>query len=84
MLAICEISLAQFTIKGRVSDAVTDESLARVAVFVSDIKQVVSTDTSGEFRITGLPEGFIQFQFSLLGYKGYEITIETDKISGTS
>ena len=81
LLAICEISLAQFTIKGRVSDAVTNESLARVAVFVSDIKQVVSTDTGGGFRITGLPEGFIQFQFSLLGYKSYEITIETDKIS---
>lgn len=81
LLCICDTSYSQYIISGRVSDAVTDESLARVAVFVSDIRKVVSTDTSGEFRITGLPEGFIQFQFSLLGYKSYEITVETDKIS---
>src|SRR4030095_3428086 len=39
------------------------------------------SDDSGYFKITGLPGGYLQFQFSLLGYKSYSLTIETDKFN---
>lgn len=69
------------TIRGIVSDAVTEERLKDVTIYLSDIHKVISTNDSGEFKITGLPNGLIQFQFSLLGYRNYSLTVETDKIS---
>ncbi len=72
---------SQTTIRGNVSDAVTNDSLQNVSIFQSDVQKVVNTDANGDFRFTGLPHGFLQFQFSLLGYKSYTLTIETDKIT---
>ena len=81
MIILCSISFAQYKITGTVKDAVTNEKLSHVSIYISDLKKSVSTNDSGEFRITGLPEGFLQFQFSLLGYKNYDLTLETDKIT---
>ena len=69
----------QVTITGTVSDAVTDKKLADVTVYLSDIRKAISTNDSGEFKLTGLPGGHIQLEFSLLGYKTFNITVETDK-----
>jgi iron complex outermembrane receptor protein len=71
------ISFSQ-TIKGTVSDAVTDEELSQVSIFIYDLNKVISTDKNGEFNITGLPGAFIQLQFSHLGYRNFNITVETD------
>lgn len=72
------ITYAQYKVTGTVSDAATGDKLSQVAIYISDIKKVITTDENGDFKITGLPAGFLQFQFSLLGYKSSEITIETD------
>jgi iron complex outermembrane receptor protein len=72
---------SQTTIKGNVTDAVSNDTLQNVSVFIPDIQKVVTTDVNGDFRFTGLPHGFLQFQFSLLGYRQYTLTIETDKIN---
>lgn len=69
------------TIKGTVTDAVTNEKLSHVSIYINDLQKVISTNDSGEFRISNLPGGLIQFQFSLLGYKNFNITIETGKSS---
>ncbi len=74
-------SYSQTIIKGTVNDAVTDKKLKGVSVYVQDIQKVVTTDVNGNFRISGLPNGIFQFQFSLLGYKNFDLTIETDKVS---
>ncbi|MEO8666789.1 MAG: TonB-dependent receptor, partial [Ignavibacteria bacterium] len=50
-------------------------------IYVHDIQKVVSSDQNGNFTITGLPDGILRFQFSLSGYKNYDLTIETDKLS---
>lgn len=75
-------AISQITIRGNVTDIVTNDSLQNVSVFLNDIQKVVTTDANGDFKVSGLPRGFLQFQFSLLGYKQYILTIETDKISG--
>lgn len=77
------LSVNSQIIRGSVSDAVTGDRLQHVSIYLTDIHKVISTNDSGEFRITGLPAGLIQFQFSLLGYKTYDLTIETDKFTGS-
>src|SRR6187200_3039020 len=74
-------SYSQTIIKGTISDAVTDKKLKGVSVYVNDIQKVVSSNANGNFSISGLPDGILQFQFSLLGYKTFDLTIETDKIT---
>lgn len=74
-------AFSQITIKGNVTDLVSGDSLDGVTVYIGDIQKVVTTDSKGDFRISGLPHGFLQFQFSFLGYKTYTLQIETDKIS---
>jgi iron complex outermembrane receptor protein len=81
VLISSEIVFAQYRVTGTVTDAVTNEKLSNVIIFVSDVKKVVSTDQNGEFKLTGLPGGLLQFQFSLLGYKNFSLTIETDIVS---
>ena len=77
----CNLSYSQYKVSGTVSDGVTNEKLQLVSIYIADVKKEISTDLNGEFRITGLPEGFIQFQFSLVGYETFSLTLETDKIT---
>lgn len=74
-------SYSQTIINGSINDALTNEKLQGVSVYINDINKLVSSDYYGNFRITGLPKGILQLQFSLLGYKTYSLTIETDKIN---
>jgi len=57
------------SIKGRVFDALTNESLPFVNVIVTGTKMGAVTDQDGNFVINGLPAGFAQLQVSFLGYK---------------
>jgi len=75
------LTFGQYKISGTVTDAVTNEKLQHVSIYIADIKKEISTDADGSFKITGLPEGFIQFQFSMLGYQTFNLTLETDKIT---
>ncbi len=78
---LCIPAYTQTVIKGSVQDAVTNKKLRSVSIYISDIQKVVSSDINGNFRITDLPNGILQFQFSSLGYITYNLTIETDKIT---
>jgi iron complex outermembrane receptor protein len=72
-------TLSQTTIRGVVSDAATNQRLKDVTVYLSDFKKAVSTNDSGEFKLSGLPGGHVRLEFSLLGYKNFDLTVETDK-----
>lgn len=78
--AFAAISYSQ-TIKGKVSDAVSGEALDNVIIYLNDINKVITTHDSGYFKADDLPKGLIQFQFSMLGYKNFNITIETGKLT---
>lgn len=81
MLAVSASLKAQYNISGSVSDAVSGEKIRDASVFISDIHKAVSTDSKGTFSFRGLPGGFLKFQFSMLGYRPLELTIETDKLT---
>ncbi len=81
ILLVCRVCDAQYKISGDVSDAVSSDKLQHVWIFISDLNKTISTNENGEFNISGLPAGTLQFQFSLLGYKTYNLAIETDKIT---
>lgn len=74
-------ALSQTTIKGTVYDAATGSVLPSVTIYLTELRKAVSTNDSGEFKLTGLPEGHIQLEFSLLGYRNFNLTVETDKQS---
>ena len=69
----------QITITGTVSDAVTGKKLGDVTVYLSEMRKAISTNDSGEFKLIGLPGGHIKIEFSLLGYRNFNLTLETDK-----
>lgn len=79
---ILSLRIFSQTVTGTVSDAVTGEKLPQVSIFIFDINKVISTDKNGEFNITGLPGAFLKLQFSLLGYRNFSLTVETDKMGG--
>lgn len=81
LIFICHSALTQNTLKGTVSDAVSGQKLQDVAIYISDLKKVVSTDEKGEFNVSGLPDGYFLIQFSLLGFQSYDLNIETGKIN---
>ncbi|MBK7159759.1 MAG: carboxypeptidase-like regulatory domain-containing protein [Ignavibacteria bacterium] len=54
-------SYSQTTINGSITDALTNEKLQGVSVYVNDINKLVSSDRYGNFRISGLPKGIYSF-----------------------
>ncbi len=74
---VCNISFAQKKITGFVTNAITDETIPDVAIYISDLKKVVTSGPKGDFEFTGLPDGIFQFQFSLIGFKTYSQSIDT-------
>ena len=77
----CNVSFAQNKLTGFVTNSVTDETLPDVTIYISDLKKVVTTGPNGDFEFSGLPEGYFQFQFSLIGYKTYTLNVEINKTS---
>ncbi len=71
---------SQVTVQGRVTDAVSGEPLANTSIYLNDVQKLITSDSEGNFIFSGLPRGFLKFQFSLLGYKSLSLVIETDKI----
>ncbi len=78
------ISIAVFTaqlfagspvIEGRITDAVTGESLTGVKVDIPGTDQQVITDFDGYFRIESIPEGSTQVKLSYLSYQTREVEL---------
>ncbi len=71
MLALPLLAGAQnrATLTGQVTDAVTGETLIGVNVFVKGTSLGSSTDLDGKFRITDIPPGEYNIEFSYIGYE---------------
>lgn len=68
-------------IVGSVSDDITGEKLSEVSIYIPDINKVFSTGKNGEFKLTGLPDAVLKLQFSLLGYRSLDITLQAGSIN---
>jgi hypothetical protein len=62
-------AFSQGTIKGKVIDAKTRESLASVNITIVGTTLGTTTDSNGEFSIATAPYGYIKLQASFVGYK---------------
>ncbi|MCF7560267.1 TonB-dependent receptor [Sabulilitoribacter multivorans] len=83
LLAISNL-YSQNSIQGTVTDANTNESLAFVNIYFSDIEKGTTSDENGNFIFENLPSGNHNIVFSIIGYKtrSFQITIPTtEKIS---
>lgn len=64
------------TITGRVVDAETTEPLPRTHVFISRSMKGTTTDSTGRFRLTGIPPGSKRLYVSRLGYENEAIDLQ--------
>lgn len=71
VLFIVQNSFSQTTIKGTVSDKITNNPLSNVYVFISELNKGVTTDESGNYTVTLRAKGNIQLQFSHVGYESF-------------
>ena len=60
---------AQATIRGRVISA-TLTPLPGVEIGVTGVSSTVITDSTGSFRLSGLPSGLVVLRARRIGYKG--------------
>ena len=63
-------------IEGRVTDAVTGESLPGATVIIAGTALGSATDELGNYRINQAPDGTNTLIVSYVGYKGQEVTVQ--------
>ena len=59
----------QAVLKGRVTDAMSNEPLPFVNVIVSGTNIGAATDDNGNFQIQGLAPGFVRIEATFVGYR---------------
>jgi TonB-linked SusC/RagA family outer membrane protein len=67
-----------FTIRGKVSDAETGETLVGVNVYLKDTQYGVITDSKGFYTLSA-PAGDYVLTFSYIGYQAKEMTVKLNK-----
>ncbi len=70
------LSAQQRAITGRVTDALTGQPLASVAVTVVETRLTSLTDAEGRFRLAGVPSDRVTLRLSSLGYRTTTVTVE--------
>ena len=60
---------AQISIKGKITDQQTNEAIAGVSVYLSNLKLGAATDASGNYSLTNINPGTYLFEVSMMGYK---------------
>lgn len=74
ILTICSVNLAAATnlaeIKGKITDATTNEPLSGATIYISDLKATTISDAKGEFLIKNIPlKGKFLVEVRYVGYK---------------
>ena len=74
LLAITNL-YSQSSIKGSVMDAHTNQSLAFVNIYITDLEKGTITNENGIFQIDNIPSGKHTMQVSMIGYETQSINI---------
>ncbi|TZF85769.1 TonB-dependent receptor (plasmid) [Pedobacter sp. BS3] len=70
------------TVKGKVTDAVTQQALPGATIALPDLKRSATTNADGEFHLANLPaKGRYLVEVSYIGYKNYTQVIDLSAIS---
>lgn len=73
------MAICQFTISGKIKDAVTGEKLPSASVVLLNTFVQVKTDQEGNFSISNLKKGNYNLKLTYLGYKTDTINVNVDK-----
>jgi iron complex outermembrane receptor protein len=76
LLGFVHIIIAQHTVKGTITDKLTQEPLAGVEIYAPEIHKGTTSDFDGNFILKNLPNKKIQLVFSFLGYKTQTVNID--------
>jgi len=69
LLSVCNSSMAQNILTAIIKDAESKQPLAGAAAQIINTTIGGSTDTNGNIKITGIPDGILKFNFSFTGYQ---------------
>jgi iron complex outermembrane receptor protein len=81
MIYICQLSIAQNILTGKVIDRKTGEMITGATVYIPELKTGDITDKNGVYKIDKLPKTTVSVQVSFLGYKSI---VEKIDISATT
>ncbi|AOM77618.1 TonB-dependent receptor [Pedobacter steynii] len=69
-------------VKGKITDASTQEPLAGATVYISDLKAVTTTNSNGEFTLKNIPsKGRFLMEVRFIGYKTYSKMVDLATIN---
>src|SRR4051812_32816094 len=66
---------AQIQLTGKVTDKITGEALAQVAIYFPDLRQGAMSESSGEFKFSQLPKGRFNAVVKYVGYASQSFSI---------
>jgi iron complex outermembrane receptor protein len=69
MISICQVSIAQNSLTGKVTDRKTGEAVTGATVYIPELKTGDIADQKGDYKIVKLPKTSVTVQVSFLGYK---------------
>jgi Fe(3+) dicitrate transport protein len=73
---------AQYTVSGKITDAVNGKAVANATVCIKSLNQCTSTDIKGNYKLQTIKPGTYHIIVSFLGYTGVQNNITvTDKVS---
>ena len=81
MIYLCQISIGQNILTGKVSDRKTGEVIAGATVYIPELKTGDIADKNGVYKIDKLPRTSVTVQISFIGYKSL---IEKIDLSATT
>jgi len=82
-LFIVLFSFAQRTIKGKIVNAGTGETLAGTSVFINSTSIGTSADRNGNFELNNIPSGRYDLVFSQIGYETQTINFTSEQLPMT-
>ena len=69
IVCICQVSIAQNILTGKVTDRKTGEAVTGATVYIPELKTGDIADNNGVYKIVKLPKTTVTVQVSFLGYK---------------
>jgi iron complex outermembrane recepter protein len=69
LIAAIQDGVAQIIVSGNIKDALNQENLIGVSVYISELKMGVRTDEKGNYAFSPINKGIYHLEISLVGYK---------------
>ncbi|MEI6682039.1 MAG: TonB-dependent receptor [Bacteroidota bacterium] len=80
ILLLCATTLlGQVTLRGKVTEKATGETLAGATIFIPDLKTGAATNSEGIYLISNLPKSTFLIQVSYVGYMAITRTVDLRK-----